>query len=43
MSTPQDPIKSCQIHYNPRNTGQVESYYCRANIFNFFFPYAIIE
>ena len=35
---------SSQIHYNTRNTDQVETYYCRTDIFkNSFFPYTIIE
>ena len=33
-----------QTHYNTRNTDQVETYYCRTDIFkNSFFPYTIIE
>ena len=37
-------IPSSQIHYNTRNTDQVETYYCRTDIFkNPFFPYTIIE
>ena len=37
-------IPSSQIHYNTRNTDQVETYYCRTDIFkNSFFPYTIIE
>ena len=36
-------IPSSQIHYNNRNTDQVEMYYCRTDIFkNPFFPYTII-
>ena len=35
---------SSQIHYNTRNADQVQTYYCRTDIFkNFFFPYTIIE
>ena len=37
-------IPSSQIHYNTRNTDQVETYYCRTDIFkNSFFPYTITE
>ena len=37
-------IPSSQIHYNTRNAGQVETYFCRTDIFkNSFFPYTIIE
>ena len=37
-------IPSSQIHYNARNTHQVETYYCRTDIFkNSFFPCTIIE
>ena len=37
-------IPSSQIHYNTRNADQVETYYCRTDIFkNSFFPYTIIE
>ena len=37
-------MPSSQIHYNTRNTDQVETYYCRVDIFkNSFFPYTIIE
>ena len=37
-------IPSSQIHYNTRNAGQVEAYFCRTDIFkNSFFPYTIIE
>ena len=37
-------IPSSQIYYNTRNADQVETYYCRTDIFkNFFFPYTIIE
>ena len=36
-------IPSSQTHYNTRNTDQVETYYCRTDIFkNLFFPYTII-
>ena len=31
-------VPSSQIHYNPRNTDQVETYHCRRDIFkNSFF------
>ena len=37
-------MSSSQSHYNTRNTDQVETYYCRTDIFkNLFFPYTIIE
>ena len=37
-------ILSSQIHYNTRNTDQIETYYCKTDIFkNSFFPYTIIE
>ena len=37
-------IPSSQIYYNTRNADQVETYYCRTDIFkNSFFPYTIIE
>ena len=37
-------MSSSQSHYNTRNTDQVETYYCRTDIFkNPFFPYTIIE
>ena len=37
-------IPSSQTHYNTRNTDQVETYYCRTNVFkNSFLPYTIIE
>ena len=37
-------IPSSQIHYNTRNTDQVETYYCRIDSFkNSFFPYTIID
>ena len=37
-------IPSSQIHYSTRNADQVETYYCRTDIFkNSFFPYTIIE
>ena len=37
-------IPSSQIHYNTRNTDQVETYYCRTDIFkNSFCPYTITE
>ena len=37
-------IPSSQTHYNTRNTDQVETYYCRTDIFkNSFFPYTITE
>ena len=36
-------IPSSQTHYNTRNTDQVETYYCRTDIFkNLFFPYTVI-
>ena len=35
---------SSQIPYNTRSSDQVETYYCRIDIFkNSFFPYTIIE
>ena len=35
---------SSQIHYNTRNADQVQTYYCRTDIFkNIFFPFTIIE
>ena len=37
-------IPSSQTHYNTWNTDQIETYYCRRDIFkNSFFPYTIIE
>ena len=37
-------IPSSQIHYNTRNADQVETYYCRTDIFkNSVFSYTIIE
>ena len=37
-------IPSSQIYYNTRNADQVETYYCRTDIFkSLFFPYTIIE
>ena len=36
-------IPSSQIHYNTRNAYQVETYYCRTDIENSFFPYTIVE
>ena len=37
-------IPSSQIHYNTRNTDQVETYCCRTGIFKkYFFPYTVIE
>ena len=41
---PPNKIRSSQTHYNTRNIDQVETYYCRTDIFkNSFFPYTIIE
>ena len=35
---------SSQIHYNKRNADQIETYYCRIDIFkNYFFPYTMTE
>ena len=37
-------IPSSQTHYNKRNTDQIETYYCRTDIFkNYFFPCTKIE
>ena len=37
-------IPSSQIHYNSSNADQVETYYCKRDIFkNSFFPYKMIE
>ena len=36
--------RNSRIRFNTRNTDQVETYYCRTDIFkNSFFPYTIIE
>ena len=35
---------SSQIHYNKRNADQIETYYCRTDIFkSYFFPHTMIE